>query len=197
MNMTQLTDLSDMEILQMQWDILEQLKQKRVDSNAPVVLDAPLVEEKPNSLLNKLEEHFGGKATIPKKTESSQRKRRRSLPKETLPGGLKLYASQCTLYKKEPYYIGGGRIMIYNEICPLSIGQLAHLSDHFNEIPKEPGKKRINWFKKQYGVKVTESIDRLIWNLFKDRFQNVYRDYYQENYRINFDGKGNLRKPKR
>ena len=111
-----LNNLSDADILQMQWDILEQLKQSRVTpkSNEEVLGEWKPVEKETLTpklnIMGHLRDAFEKpktktvKTNTPKKSHSRQR---RILPPEVLPNGLELVQTHCKLYNPDVYYAGG------------------------------------------------------------------------------------------
>lgn len=113
---------------------------------------------------------------------------------EILPNGLKLRAIYCEEYTDLPWWGGNGHVYYGNgKEFPLSLFQIKHTVNHFEEIPKDDEDNRKTWFKEEYGLELSERfIDNYLWNLFKGSFDHILEAYYQKNYSLQFDEKGTL-----
>lgn len=182
-------ELSDMEILQMQWSILEEVKQERAKMRGSQPVKVDIVPKNipvpKGGFLSKLQNAF-------KPQETPSRKRSRVLrPPTILPNGIELATSHCKIYT-EVVYAGDGIIKLGNrKRFPLSVPQMLDLMKNFDNIPAKRVNARIKWGEEKYGVKMC-SFDRIIYNLYKGTFTEIFEEYYNKNYRINFDENGDL-----
>ena len=183
-------ELSDMEILQMQWSILEEVKQQRAKREShPVNIDfVHSINKIPSEgILSKLQKTFKGET----KTKTPSKRSRTIHPPVILPNGVKLASSHCIIYA-EVIYAGDGKIKLGNrQTLQLSVTQLLDLMRNFDSIPKKGMDARIRWAEKRYGVHMC-AFDRIIWNLYQGTFTKIFEEYYNKNYQINFDENGDL-----
>lgn len=197
MNNISLTELTEEQILQMQWDILEELKQNRGLTSPPqnkILTQKQECEKggyKKGGIIEKLDNTFKEKET----KHAPKKHTRRYHPPVILPNGIKLIYSGCVLYEGVYYDDDGKIILARGQPFPLKLNQLKHLMDNFDKIPKKSPDERKIWFLKNYGKSLNQkTIDRIIWNLHRGTFNELFKYYYNKNYRILFDDDGNLKR---
>ena len=116
--------------------------------------------------------------------------KRDNFPPVEISHGIKLLSSFCKDYKKvtlkgkQVKSTGGMKI-------PLNIDQLLYVANHMEDIPKETNRERVEWSKKVFGKKIY-IIDKIIWNIYRGKFEEVFNEYFLKTHTIQFDKNGSL-----